>query len=303
VSENSATLAEKMNILRLRARVIREIREFFASRNYWEVETPVRVRTPALEDHIDAQASDGAWLRTSPELHMKRMLCAGAERIMQIGPCFRRGERGDRHLPEYTMLEWYRKGGTLDDLLEETMSLLRRLAQVDGCNSPPGVDFNRDPLVLSVAEAFGQWAGWNPVEAFDEARFDEDMAQKIEPRIAETGRVVVLSDFPAARAALAKLDPANPRTALRRELYLGDMELANAYQELTDAAEQRRRFEACAAGRRVRDQDVYPLDEPFLQALNGGMPEAAGIALGLDRLLMALTGARSISEVVAFTNG
>jgi lysyl-tRNA synthetase class 2 len=287
----------------MRARVMRITRDFFVSRGYLEVETPVRVRIPALEDHIDAEASGDQWLRTSPELHMKRMLCAGYERIFQIGACFRRGERGERHLPEYTMLEWYRVGAESADLIPETLVLLSTIAAATGKTVFDGVDFTAPPRVITVQEAFLEWAGWDPVASFDADRFDLDLVEKVEPRIALESGPVILKDFPVARAALARLRPGEPRVADRWELYLGGVELANAYTELTDAEEQRERFLRCAKGRKERGQDVYPLDEAFLGALHNGMPACAGIALGMDRLLMRLLGTRDIRDVVAFADG
>ena len=300
MTESVSALAAKRKNLELRGRVIAAARLFFAREGYLEVHTPLRVATPALEDHIDAEASGDHWLRTSPELHMKRMVCAGYRKIYQIGPCFRRGERGTRHLPEYTMLEWYHTGVTCRELIGETHTLLVTVAEALGQNEFDGVDITLPPVLFTVRDAFWLWAGWDPIEDFDEARFDEDLVDKVEPMLAEQPCPVILSDFPAERAALARLSPQNPRVAERWEMYIGGVELANAYSELTDAEEQRRRFEHCAEGRRLRGQDVYPMDEPFLRALAVGMPPCAGIALGLERLLMLLAGADDIRQVVPF---
>lgn len=275
-------------------------RSFFAENGYLEVETPVRVKTPATEDHIDAESSGGGWLRTSPELHMKRMMCAGFGKIFQIGPCFRQGERGELHLPEYTMLEWYWSGAVSSDLIPESCALLRSVAGVAGGGPFGGVDLTAEPEIFTVRELFQEFAGWDPVEAFDEDRFDLDLVEKVEPELARESVPVVVKDFPAERAALARLQPENCRVADRWEMYLGGVEIANAYTELTDAAAQRKRFELCRERRRSRGQEVYPLDEEFLSAMKSGMPPCAGIALGMDRLLMRLTGAHHISEVVAF---
>lgn len=300
MSESPARLSRKRGALECRARAADRVRAFFRDRGYLEVETPVRVSIPALEPHIDAEPAGRAWLRTSPELHMKRLVCAGYDKIFQIGPCFRRGERGSRHLPEYTMLEWYRTHAHSGDLVAETSELLAAVCAGAGRSVFGGVDLAAPPFRLSVRDAFRDWAGWDPVERFDPDRFDLDLVERVEPRIAEIRVPVVLEGFPAARAALAALDPGDPRAALRWELYLGGMELANAYTELTDATEQRRRFEACARERAARGQEVYPLDEAFLSALEHGMPPCAGIALGLDRLLMVMHETTDISDVVAF---
>lgn len=295
------SLSSKKSALILRAKVLAEIRAFFVDRGYLEVETPVRVRTPALEDHIDAEASGDHWLRTSPELHMKRMVCAGYEKIFQIGPCFRRGERGNRHLPEYTMLEWYWSGVTSEALIPQTCELLRRVAGAAGGGPFGGVDLMAAPKIYSVRELFRELAGWDPVESFDPDRFDLDLVEKVEPVLEKETVPVVVKDFPRARAALARLSPEDPRVAERWELYLGGVELANAYTELTDAVEQRRRFEQCGQEREARGQERYPLDESFLRALEKGMPPCAGIALGIDRLLMRLAGTDGIDDVVAFS--
>jgi lysyl-tRNA synthetase class 2 len=214
-------LMTKREALELRAQVMRGIRAFFEERGYLEVETPVRVKTPALEEHIDAEPSGAYWLRTSPELHMKRLICAGVERIFQIGPCFRQGERGDRHHPEYTMLEWYHAGWTASELIGETLELLRSLAGLTGNPSVAGLD--QEPVQRTVAELFMQQAGWNPVADFDADRFDLDLVEKVEPWISRQPAPVFLTDFPAERAALARLSPDDSRIAERWELYLGGM--------------------------------------------------------------------------------
>ena len=250
-------------------------------------------------------ASESLYLRTSPELHMKRLLAEGvAPALFQVGPCFRRGERGPRHHPEFTMLEWYRAPGDADAMLEDTRALLPFVA-----NAALGrtvlrragreIALDQSWEILSVRDAFRRWAGWDPVEAWDEHRFDLDLVDRVEPAL-PVDRPVVLRDYPAAAAALARLNPADPRTAERWELYLGGIEIANAFTELTDAAEQRRRFEACARDRRARDKPVYPMDEPFLRALEHGLPPCGGIALGVDRLVMLLAEAETLSDVCAF---
>lgn len=295
-----SSAAPNASNLRVRADALRAVRDFFRARDYLEVDTPVRVRLPALEDHIDPVPADGAWLRTSPELHMKRLVCRGFERVYQIGPCFRRGEFGRRHLPEYTMLEWYRTGVDSSFLVGETLDLLRAVAEATGPTARGGVDVAADPMILTVRDAFWLWAEWDPLEAFDEDRFDLDLAEKVEPMLADQPCPVVLTEFPAERAALAQRFPDRPRVADRWELYLGGMELANAYTELTDPAEQRQRFDLCRQARRQRGQDVWAVDEDFMRALERGMPDCAGIALGIDRLVMWLCGADDIRQVTAF---
>lgn len=289
--------------LALRSRMLAAIRSFFADRGFVEVETPVRVAAPALETHIYAEPSGDHWLRTSPELHMKRLLAAGWSRLFQMGPCFRHGERGALHHPEYTMLEWYRAPGDCAAILEDMRAMLPVVAlAATGAavarRRGVGAALDGPWEVLTVADAFLRWAGWDPVASFDADRFDLDLVDRVEPALPRD-RPVVLTGYPAPAAALARLTPGDPRTAERWELYVGGVELANAYSELTDPGEQRARFEACAADRRSRGRDVYPLDEAFLAALPL-MPPAGGVALGVDRLAMLLAGADSLDGVMAF---
>ncbi len=297
-------LAAKRPALEIRARLLASIRSFFSSRGFLEVETPVRVHTPALELHIDAEPSGSAWLRTSPELHMKRLLAAGYERLFQIGPCFRAGERGRLHHPEYTMLEWYRAASDNHAILADARALMCQAVQdvlgggvIPAASGPVTVD--GEWAEWTVSEAFSRLAGWDPVVHFDADRFDLDLMRRVEPAM-PADRPCVLSGYPAAAAALARLDPADPRVAERWELYAGGVELANAYTELTDAAEQEARFRACAEARRKLGKPVYPVDEDFLKALRAGMPPCGGVALGVDRLAMLLAGADSLDAVMAF---
>ncbi len=289
--------------LRIRSDALHAIRMFFHERDFVEVETPVRLRAPALEAHIDAEASGDHWLRTSPELHMKRLLADGAKRIFQMGPCFRRGERGHLHNPEYTMLEWYRADADYTDILVDAKALIAHVAtKVLG-----GTDIQRGRQTIqllprweriTVADAFVRFAGWDPTGAYDADRFNLDLVEKVEPNLPKDVPVV-LTDYPAEAAALSRRRKSNPAVAERWELYIGGLELANAYSELTDPAEQRARFEECAKDRAARGKDVYPLDEDFLASLKD-MPPSGGIALGVDRLVMLLANAYTIDEVLAF---
>ena len=273
--------------LKARAQVLRTIRAFFDGRGFVEVETPVRIPAPAPEPHIDCPASGDWFLRASPELQMKKLLAAGLPRIYQIGACFREGERGRRHAPEFTMLEWYRANADYTAIAADMEELVRAVLWARG-NAP--LPFAR----LTVREAYRQWAGWDPVEDWEQDRFDFDMATKIEPNLPKGP--LFLTDYPAPAASLARLKADDPRVAERWELYMDGMELANAFTELTDAAEQRRRFEAARAERRTLGEADYPLDEDFLSAL-ARMPPAGGVALGVDRLVMLACGAASIDAV------
>jgi lysyl-tRNA synthetase class 2 len=290
--------------LQIRARVLQAVRDFFCRNGFIEVETPVRVPVPAMETHIDAPPSGRAWLRTSPELHMKRLLCAGAERIFQIGSCFRSGECGRRHNPEFTMLEWYRAHADYNGILADTEALLAHVfLAVKGSTE---FHYQGQPVNLAtpwpritVRTAYLQWAGWDPVADWDADRFNDDMDAKIEPALPRD-RPCVLTDYPVEAAALARVKSGHDAVAERWELYIGGLEIANAYSELCDPVAQRARFNAAAAERRDLGKEVYPLDEPFLQALEKGMPPCGGIALGVDRLVMLVCDAADIADVRIF---
>jgi len=254
--------------------------------------------------HIDAEPSGDHYLRTSPELHMKRLLAAGYDKVYQIGACFRRGERGRLHNPEYTMLEWYRADAGYIDVLADAKALIafvmnevrRSTTLVYG-----GTTIEVMPVWerMTVEDAYLMHAGWNPVTKFDADRFDLDFVEKVEPKF-PVDRPTILMDYPAEAAALSRRKPGKPEVAERWELFIGGVELANAFGELTDPVEQRRRFEECARKRQQMGKAVYPLDEEFLAALDEGLPRCAGVAMGIDRLVMLLTDSESIDAVRAF---
>jgi lysyl-tRNA synthetase class 2 len=283
--------------LELRSRVLFGIRHFFTTRNFLEAETPVRLPYPALETHIDAEPSGSYFLRTSPELHMKRMLAAGYDRIFQVGPCFRKGERGNRHHPEYTMLEWYRTGTDYLGILDDTQHLVQSLARL--CSAPPALQMDGPWRIITVANAFMTWAGWDPTAHYDAERFDMDLVEKVEPSLPRN-QPVVLIDYPAEAGALARRKPDVPHLAERWELYLNGLEIANAYSELTDANEQAVRFAQAAKDRTSMGKPVYEVDPAFMAALETGIPPSGGIALGIDRLIMAFLGSSSLDDVMAF---
>ena len=290
-------------VLGIRSKLLRVIRGFFYERGFIEVETPVRIPAPALELHIDAEPAGNAFLRTSPELHMKRLLAAGYERIFQMGPCFRRGERGDLHHPEYTMLEWYRANADYNDILVDTKALITRVASniLGGTDlAYRGKEISLSPAWerITVADAFKQFAGWDPSGEYDAERFDLDLVEKVEPQLPQNVPVI-LTDYPTETAALARRKPGSPNVAERWELFVGGLELANAYSELNNPAEQRARFEECARRRNQLGKDAYLLDEDFLAAL-ANLPPSGGIALGVDRLLMLLTNSASLDSVLPF---
>ncbi|MBN2300910.1 MAG: EF-P lysine aminoacylase GenX [Lentisphaerae bacterium] len=287
--------------IKTRSKLLGAIRHFFEERDFLEVETPVRIPVPAIELHIDAESSGEMYLRTSPELHMKRLLADGAERIFQMGPCFRRGEKGMLHNPEYTMLEWYRVNADYTDMILDTKALIAAiLKEVSGKTSFVfhGTEVQTMPVweCMSISDVFMQHAGWNPCLNFDPDRFDVDLVEKIEPSLPKD-RPVILKDYPAELAALAKLKDGCPNIAERWELYICGIELANAFTELVDPVEQRNRFEHCLSQRALLGKDQYEIDERFIEALEKGIPPCGGVALGVDRLLMLMMDLFSVSEV------
>jgi lysyl-tRNA synthetase class 2 len=312
----TATLAA----LKLRARLNALIRGFFAERGVLEVETPMLSMAGNSDPNIASFSLgfsgrvDGAprtrWLRTSPEYPLKRLLAAGVGDCYELGRVFRDGEAGDRHNPEFTMLEWYRAGWNHLDLIEETMELVRAALALVG----------RDARVerVSYRDLYRRHLGLDPATANEAALhsalgeieispeglgrddwLDLLMTHRIQPALAGDCLVAVY-DYPASQCALARIRPGDPPVAERFEIYLGPLELANGYHELTDAAEQRLRFERDLAVRELRNACAPPLDERLLAALEHGLPSCAGVALGVDRLLMAMLDAARIDDVLAF---
>ncbi len=280
------------------------MRRFFNGHGFLEVETPIRIRESAPEAHIEAVPVAGGFLHTSPELCMKRLLAEGFPRIFQICRCFREGERGGRHLPEFTLLEWYEARTDYRDMMDRCEALIRQVAGAIGLSEAIPFGGREIRLAgpwprLTVREAFCRFTNLDPWTALSEDRFDEVIALAVEPALAEYDTPVFLCDYPSARGALARLKGNDPSVAERFELYMGGMEICNAFGELIDPAEQRARFEAELAARKRDGRRVYPMPDRFLTALRR-MPEASGNALGLDRLVMVLAGAETIDQVVAF---
>jgi lysyl-tRNA synthetase class 2 len=319
--------------LRLRTALLRATRAFFDDAGFEEVEVPCLVAEPGVDPHIrlfktDYEPLAGAgqpsvrYLHTSPELAMKRYLVSGAKAIYRLGPVFRNGECDDSHAPEFTMVEWYRVGASLDDLMREVEGLVSHLfqrAKVLGWN-PPGdaLPFQR----RTIRSCFLECVGVDPLKSFDPEIFACDlserglgpfpegssyaqifyqaMVEKIEDWICGKGSCFV-TGFPAPLALLSRLDPGDPRQALRVEAYLAKQELANGFEELTCPTEQRRRFDQDLEKRRADGQPLPPLPEDFLTSLGCGLPPTSGIALGIDRLIQVITGNQSLKEVLPFT--
>ena len=322
-SWHPGSLADRMPFLRRRALLTQAVRAFFSAGGYLEVETPYAVPAPGEEVHLRAfrttrEFPDGStrpmWLHTSPEFAMKRLLVAGAGPLFQLARVWRNGEGSPCHAAEFTMLEWYRPGLTFDGLMDETEALLR--AVLPPAVTSGGVRTSLDRFErMTVAEAFRSHAGVDVLETAGDAAalaagagatlrdgegwedlFFRLLLERVEPQLGRA-HPTFLTHWPAAQAALARRDPADHRVALRFELFLCGMELANAFEELTDAAEQRARFLDDRARRHALYGEDWPLDEDFLAALAHGMPPASGIALGFDRLAMAASGADRIGQV------
>ncbi len=285
--------------MKKRASLLQGVRAFFVSHDFLEVETPIRIPAPAPEAHIEPELSGDWYLQTSPELCMKRLLAAGCPRIFQICKCFRRHERGERHLPEMTLLEWYRVEADYRDLMADCEDLLCSLAgngilRVNG----QALDLTPPWPRLTLHAAFQRFAAISIEQAVAENCFEEILVRDIEPCLG-LGTPVFLCDYPASQASLSRLHPENPLLAERFELYVNGVELANGFSELTDACTQRQRFQREQESITALGRQPGPMPEPFLEDLTK-MPAAAGIALGLDRLIMLFTGASHIDQVVAF---
>ncbi|OPY11745.1 EF-P lysine aminoacylase EpmA [Syntrophus buswellii] len=296
-------LAGKRDILRIRGELLHFIRLFFRERHYLEVETPVLIPAPAPEPHIDAVACGDRYLQTSPELCMKRLLAAGYPRLFQVCRCFREAERGSRHLPEFTMLEWYAVERDYLFLMDECEALLRFLSgtlygKEEFAYQGRSIRLSPPWERLSVEDAFRMYGGLSVREALAEDCFDEVLVSRIEPNLG-TERPTFLYDYPAELASLARTKEADPRLAERFELYLGGIELANAFSELIDPREQALRFEEAQQQQIASGKRPYPWPGRFIEALSA-MPPSAGIALGVDRLVMLLTNQASVDDVVAF---
>jgi lysyl-tRNA synthetase class 2 len=297
-------LVRRKKALQQRARILQGIRQFFIENSYLEVETPHRIPAPAPESHIDAIPSDTWFLHTSPELCMKRMMAAGYEKIFQICRCWRERERGSLHLPEFTLLEWYRANGDYHSLMEECEELIRSLAMAISLVEKiifhgREIDLSKPWERISVKEAFHCYSKISMAKALEQNLFDEIMVQDVEPKLG-VEKPTFIYDYPAVRGALARLKQEDQTAVERFELYIGGLELANGFSELVDSEEQRRRFHIENANRQSFGKPIYPIPDKFLAELDN-MPPSAGIALGVDRLVMVFLDVETIDEVVTFT--
>jgi len=305
-TKESQRLRRSESILEARQKLNQGFRSFFSERGFLEVETPVRVPAPAPEEHINCPpAGERQWLRASPELHMKRLLAALHRPLFQIGPCFRENERGRFHLPEFSMLEWYRPQADCRDILEDTVNLVRHCAEkVIGKQRcvfrGQQINLDLDWSFKSLDRAFAKWADLSLEQAVTDERFEEILISQVLPAMDNSGKPVVLHGFPLSLGSLARTAPGVSDRADRWELFIAGIEIANAYSELTDIEEQKRRFEQTINNRKSRGLEVYPLDRNYLETLETNFPESGGIALGIDRLLMVLTGCDKIDDAVPF---
>jgi lysyl-tRNA synthetase class 2 len=320
--------------LAARSAITRAIRVWFDEQGFVEVETGILQVSPGNETHLHAPraeliSADGAhatrYLRTSPEFACKKLLAAGEAKIFEFARVFRDRERGDLHLPEFTMLEWYRANASYDFVMADSVVIIAHAAQATGIGRfsfrGKAADPFAEPELLTVAAAFDRFAGIDLLATIADGEGDRASlaaAAKERVRIAEDdtwsdifskvlvehvesnlgqGRLTVLFEYPAPEAALARTKASDPRVAERFEVYACGVELANGFGELTDAWEQRRRFTQAMDEKQRRYGERYPLDEEFLGAV-AAMPEASGVALGFDRLVMLASGATRIDQVV-----
>jgi lysyl-tRNA synthetase class 2 len=290
--------------LRRRAFIYQVIRSFFNEQGFLEVETPIRSPAIAPEKEIIPIESDGWFLCASPELYMKRLLAAGYDKIYQFSHCFRKGERGNYHNPEFTLLEWYRKSAGYGQMMQDTERIVTAIAAALGMGTTlryrdKAIDLALPWERLTVSEAFKKLAGWDPVIDPDVRRFDEDTVLKVIPNLNPL-RPTFLLDYPAPMASLARLKPDNPRVAERFELIIGGLELCNAYSELNNQKEQELRFREEIKQIKQEQHRTAPMPDKFINAVEY-LPECAGNALGIDRLVMLFCDAVSIDAAMPFT--
>jgi lysyl-tRNA synthetase class 2 len=323
--------ADRRPFLLARNRITAAVRDWFGARDFIEVETTALQVSPGNEAHLHAFATDALsltgertplYLRTSPEFAAKKLLAAGETRTFELARVWRNRERGPLHHPEFTLLEWYRVGDTYETLMADCASLLAVAAEAAGTDVLSWRGHSADPLAeperVTLAEAFDRFAGIDLLAHLDDRDalaaaatgqgvrvavddtwadiFSRVLVEKIEPNLGRE-RATILCEYPVSEAALARPKPGDPRVAERFELYACGVELANCFGELTDPAEQRRRFEAEMAEKARVYGERYPIDEDLLAAL-AIMPDASGGALGLDRLVMLATGANHIEQVL-----
>lgn len=320
--------------MQARSAILRGLRDWFEDEGFTEVETGILQKSPGNETHLHAPSADltsaagdksRRYLRTSPEFACKKLLAAGERRIVEFARVFRDRERGPLHLPEFTMLEWYRANEGYEAVMADCVVAIAQAAQTTGIGmfSFRGsiADPFAEPDLLTVADAYDRFAGLDLLATIPDGRADRDalaaaaadkvrvtdddtwsdifskiLVEHVEPNLG-AGRLTILYEYPSPEAALARVKPSDPRVAERFEVYACGVELANGFGELIDADEQRLRFTAAMDEKERRYGERYPLDEEFLAAMTR-MPDASGVALGFDRLVMLASGATRIDQVV-----
>lgn len=331
-------MAASLETLKHRARIIQSIRSFFIDNGFLEVETPCLVKSPGMEPHLDAfetmfvpefsqrASQQKLYLPTSPEFHMKRLLGRGCGKIFQITRAFRNGEIGHHHQPEFAILEWYRSDESYESIMDDVGKLFMAISEQTA--TPGRLSFNGRTFDLqsgwtrlTVREAWCRFAAINLLECRDAARLREEgqrigvrnllpddtwdvlyfkiFLDRIEPFLG-LENPLILYEYPAEMSALARLKPTDPSVALRFEIYISGVELGNAFDELTDPVIQRQRCEEARSAQMASGKNPFPIDEAFLHALETGIPPSAGIAMGIDRIVMLFLDKLHIDEVVAF---
>lgn len=290
--------ADRKPFLDARAAILRAVREWFWAQGFSEAEPSVLVPSPGAETHIEAFQADGGYLHTSPEFAMKRLLAAGERKVLYLGKCWRRGESGPLHAPEFTMIEWYRAAAPYETIMDDCIEIARVAARTAGAAELRWREKICDPFTaaerITVRDAFAELSP-EPMPQDGDA-FSAAIVKHIEPHLGD-GALTLLTEYPIREAALARRCPHDASVAERFELYACGVELANGFGELTDPVEQRARLIEAMDEKQKRYGQRWPIDEDFLAAL-AHMPAASGVALGFDRLVMLATGARHINDVL-----
>lgn len=290
--------ADRRGFLHTRAAILRAVREWFQVQGFVEAEPNLIVPSPGAETHIDAVRADGGYLHTSPEFAMKRLVAAGEEKMFYLGKCWRKGESGPLHAPEFTMIEWYRAGAPYAQIMDDCVEIVRVAARTAQAAMLTWREKSCDPFTaaeqISVRDAFEHLCPV-PMPADSDA-FSAALVQHVEPHLGD-GALTLLTEYPIREAALARRAAHDASIAERFELYACGVELANGFGELTDPVEQRRRLIEAMDEKEKRYGQRWPIDEDFLAAL-AHMPPTSGVAMGFDRVVMLATGARHINDVL-----
>ncbi len=316
VEKERFILERKKVISKLRMEFYKVIREYFTQQNFIEVDTPIRIKSPAPESNIETFKSEERFLIASPEIQMKLLIMAGYDKIFQIIKCFRKENCSDLHQTEFTMCEWYRKNSSIEKIMSDCEQIIKLEIEMiqKFLESTPNYEIDKKKCEnlfsslnfpfekIEIRDIYKQLCGWDPIETFDPKRFDIDMVTKIEPFL-QKKKAVFLCGYPYYQASLAKLRKGSDKIAERFELYIQGIELANGFDELTDGFEQEKRFQEELKIREEKKMNKYHLDNRFIENLKKGMPQTSGIALGIDRLIMILLCKEKIEDVILFPQG